>query len=253
MKVLAITNQKGGVGKTTTAVNLAASLGAEGQRVLLIDMDPQGNATTGAGIFKKEALPTVYQLLIGNATLTEACIKTEFSFDILPANRELAGAEVELVELEEREFKLKNALLANRDQYDFVLIDCPPALNMLTVNALVAADAVIIPMQCEYYALEGLSDLVETLRKIRAHLNPRLEIEGLLRTMFNSQSTLTQQVSGELESHFGRKVYQTIVPRNVRLAEAPSYGKPVLAFDKGSKGAQAYLALAREILGKGDA
>ena len=253
MKVLAITNQKGGVGKTTTAVNLAASLGAEGKRVLLIDMDPQGNATTGAGIFKKEALPTVYQLLIGNATLTEACIKTEFSFDILPANRELAGAEVELVELEEREFKLKNALLANRDQYDFVLIDCPPALNMLTVNALVAADAVIIPMQCEYYALEGLSDLVETLRKIRAHLNPRLEIEGLLRTMFNSQSTLTQQVSGELESHFGRKVYQTIVPRNVRLAEAPSYGKPVLAFDKGSKGAQAYLALAREILGKGDA
>ncbi len=248
MKVLAITNQKGGVGKTTTAVNLAASLGAAGQRVLLIDMDPQGNATTGAGITKKEALPTVYQLLIGNATLTEVCLKTPFAFDVLPANRELAGAEVELVELEQREFRLKTALTENRQHYDFVLIDCPPALNMLTVNALVAADSVLIPMQCEYYALEGLSDLVETLRKIRHHLNPRLEIEGLLRTMYNGQSTLTQQVSAELESHFGSKVYKTIVPRNVRLAEAPSYGKPVIAFDKNSKGAQAYTALAAEIL-----
>ena len=248
MKVLAITNQKGGVGKTTTAVNLAASLGAEGQRVLLIDMDPQGNATTGAGITKKEALPTVYQLLIGAATLTDARIQTSFNFDILPANRELAGAEVELVELDRREYRLREALHENRAQYDFVLIDCPPALNMLTVNALVAANSVLIPMQCEYYALEGLSDLVETLRKIRHHLNSRLEIEGLLRTMFNGQSTLTQQVSSELESHFGDKVYKTIVPRNVRLAEAPSYGKPVLAFDKNSKGAQAYVALAREIL-----
>jgi chromosome partitioning protein len=248
MKVLAITNQKGGVGKTTTAVNLAASLGAEGQRVLLIDMDPQGNATTGAGITKKEALPTVYQLLIGAATLTDARIQTSFNFDILPANRELAGAEVELVELDRREYRLREALHENRAQYDFVLIDCPPALNMLTVNALVAANSVLIPMQCEYYALEGLSDLVETLRKIRHHLNSRLEIEGLLRTMFNGQSTLTQQVSSELENHFGDRVYKTIVPRNVRLAEAPSYGKPVLAFDKNSKGAQAYVALAREIL-----
>ena len=250
MKVLAITNQKGGVGKTTTAVNLAASLGAEGLRVLLIDMDPQGNATTGAGIFKKDALPTVYQLLIGAASLAEVCHKTEFAFDILPANRELAGAEVELVQLDQREYRLKNALRANQDQYDYVLIDCPPALNMLTVNALTAATSVLIPMQCEYYALEGLSDLVEILRKVRANLNPHLEVEGLLRTMFNGQSTLTQQVSGELESHFGKKVYQTIVPRNVRLAEAPSYGKPVLAFDKNSKGAQAYIALAREILGR---
>ena len=248
MKVLAITNQKGGVGKTTTAVNLAASLGAEGKRVLLIDMDPQGNATTGAGITKKEALPTVYQLLIGAASLVEVCIKTDFAFDILHANRELAGAEVELIELERREFRLKQALQQNQSDYDFVLIDCPPALNMLTVNALVAADSVLIPMQCEYYALEGLSDLVETLRKVRHGLNSRLEIEGLLRTMYNGQSTLTQQVSNELETHFGSKVYQTIVPRNVRLAEAPSYGKPVIAFDRNSKGAQAYTALAREIL-----
>ena len=253
MKVLAITNQKGGVGKTTTAVNLAASLALEGKRVLLIDMDPQGNATTGSGITKKDALPTVYQLLIGAATLTEVCLKTDFAFDVLPANRELAGAEVELVELDQREFRLKKALHENQDEYDFVLIDCPPALNMLTVNALVAADSVVIPMQCEYYALEGLTDLIETLRKIRHHLNARLEIEGLLRTMYNGQSTLTQQVSGELESHFGSKVYKTIVPRNVRLAEAPSYGKPVIAFDKNSKGAQAYCALAREILERGAA
>ncbi|HJW24847.1 MAG TPA: AAA family ATPase [Rhodocyclaceae bacterium] len=248
MKVLAITNQKGGVGKTTTAVNLAACLAAQGQRVLLIDLDPQGNATTGCGITKKEALPTVYQLLLGMASLNQACLKTDFSFDVLPANRELAGAEVELIDIPHREYRLKNCLEAGRDTYDFVLIDCPPALNMLTVNGLVASDAVVIPMQCEYYALEGLSDLVETLRKVRAHLNPRLEIEGLLRTMYNPQSTLTQQVSGELESHFGPKVYRTIVPRNVRLAEAPSYGKPVIAFDKSSKGAQAYSSLAQEIL-----
>ena len=250
MRVLAITNQKGGVGKTTTAVNLAASLTVEGLRVLMIDLDPQGNATTGSGITKKEALPTVYQLLIGAATLAEVCIKTDFGFDVLPANRELAGAEVELIDLSEREYRLKNALQAGHASYDFILIDCPPALNMLTVNGLVAADSVLIPMQCEYYALEGLSDLVETLRKVRAHLNSRLEIEGLLRTMFNAQSTLTQQVSNELESHFGNKVYKTIVPRNVRLAEAPSYGKPVIAFDKNSKGAQAYTALAKEILEK---
>jgi chromosome partitioning protein len=187
-------------------------------------------------------------LLIGAATLLEVCIKTEFAFDILPANRELAGAEVEMIDLEQREYRLRDALKQNHAEYDFVLIDCPPALNMLTVNALVAADSVLIPMQCEYYALEGLSDLVETLRKVRAHLNSRLEIEGLLRTMYNAQSTLTQQVSSELENHFGNKVYKTIVPRNVRLAEAPSYGKPVIAFDKNSKGAQAYSALAKEIL-----
>lgn len=248
MKVLAITNQKGGVGKTTTAVNLSAGLALAGSRVLLVDLDPQGNATTGCGITKKETLPTVYEVLLGQVSLAEASLETDFGFAILPANRELAGAEVEIIELERREFRLRTALA--EAPYDIVLIDCPPALNMLTVNGLVAADAVIIPMQCEYYALEGLSDLVETLRKVRAHLNPRLEIEGLLRTMYNPQSTLTQQVSGELEQHFGNKVYTTIIPRNVRLAEAPSYGKPVLAFDKNSRGAQAYLALAQEVLGR---
>ena len=246
MKILAITNQKGGVGKTTTSVNLAACLAQLGQRVLLIDLDPQGNATTGCGIFKKEALPSVYQILLGAATLEQATIKTEFGFDVIPANRELAGAEVELIDVGQRERRLKEAL--DGLAYDFVLIDCPPALNLLTVNALAAAQAVMIPMQCEYYALEGLTDLVTTLRKVRANLNPALEIEGLLRTMYNSQSTLNQQVSAELESHFSGKVYRTVIPRNVRLAEAPSYGKPVIAFDKTSKGALSYLALAEEML-----
>jgi chromosome partitioning protein len=246
VKILAITNQKGGVGKTTTSVNLAACLATLGQRVLLIDLDPQGNATTGCGIFKKEALPSVYQILLGAATLEQATIKTEFGFDVIPANRELAGAEVELIDVGQRERRLKEAL--DGQAYDFVLIDCPPALNLLTVNALAAAQAVMIPMQCEYYALEGLTDLVTTLRKVRANLNPALEIEGLLRTMYNSQSTLNQQVSAELESHFSGKVYRTVIPRNVRLAEAPSYGKPVIAFDKTSKGALSYLALAEEML-----
>jgi chromosome partitioning protein len=246
MKILAITNQKGGVGKTTTSVNLAACLATLGCRVLLIDLDPQGNSTTGCGIFKKEALPSVYQILLGVATLEQAIVKTDFGFDVIPANRELAGAEVELIDMAHREVQLKEALADAA--YDFVLIDCPPALNLLTVNALTAADSVMIPMQCEYYALEGLTDLVTTLRKVRANLNPRLEIEGLLRTMYNPQSTLNQQVSADLESHFSGKVYRTVIPRNVRLAEAPSYGKPVIAFDKSSKGALAYLALAEEML-----
>jgi chromosome partitioning protein len=245
---MAVTNQKGGVGKTTTAVNLSACLAALGQRVLMVDLDPQGNATTGCGVVKREALPTVYQILIGRSTLAAARIGTEFGFDVLPANRELAGAEVELIDMEGREFRLRDALLPALSDYDFILMDCPPALNMLTVNGLVAAGAVMIPMQCEYYALEGLTDLVATLKKVRAKLNPRLEIEGLLRTMFDPRSTLTQQVSGELVAHFGDKVYRTIVPRNVRLAEAPSYGKPVIAFDRLSKGALAYGALAQDLL-----
>jgi chromosome partitioning protein len=247
-RILAVTNQKGGVGKTTTAVNLSASLAALGQRVLMIDLDPQGNATTGCGVVKREALPTVYQILIGRATLAEARIRTDFGFDIVPANRELAGAEIDLIEMDGREYRLRDALAPALVDYDFVLMDCPPALNMLTVNGLVAADAVMIPMQCEYYALEGLTDLVATLKKVRANLNAKLEIEGLLRTLFDPRSTLTQQVSSELVEHFGSKVYRTIIPRNVRLAEAPSYGKPVTAFDRLSKGAAAYMALAQEIL-----
>ena len=252
VKILAVTNQKGGVGKTTTAVNLSACLADLGQRVLMIDLDPQGNATTGCGVVKRAALPTVYQILIGRSTLAEARIRTEFGFDILPANRELAGAEVELIEIEGREHRLREALVPVLDDYDFILMDCPPALNMLTVNGLVAAQAVMIPMQCEYYALEGLTDLVATLKRVRANLNSKLEIEGLLRTLFDSRSTLTQQVSGELVEHFGAKVYRTIIPRNVRLAEAPSYGKPVIAFDKQSRGAQAYMALANEIIDRRD-
>ena len=252
VKILAVTNQKGGVGKTTTAVNLSACLADLGQRVLMIDLDPQGNATTGCGGGKRAALPTVYQILIGRSTLAQARICTEFGFDILPANRELAGAEVELIEIEGREHRLREALAPVLDDYDFILMDCPPALNMLTVNGLVAAQAVMIPMQCEYYALEGLTDLVATLKRVRANLNSKLEIEGLLRTLFDSRSTLTQQVSGELVEHFGAKVYRTIIPRNVRLAEAPSYGKPVIAFDRSSKGAQAYQALAQEMLERRD-
>ncbi|MBN8496932.1 ParA family protein [Accumulibacter sp.] len=247
-KILAVTNQKGGVGKTTTAVNLSACLAELGQRVLLIDLDPQGNATTGCGVVKRVALPTVYQILIGRSTIADTRLVTEFGFDVLPANRELAGAEIDLIDIAQREYRLRDALVGLRGEYDFVLLDCPPALNMLTVNGLVAADAVMIPMQCEYYALEGLTDLVATLKKVRGNLNPVLEIEGLLRTMFDPRSTLTQQVSRELEGHFGAKVYRTIIPRNVRLAEAPSYGKPVIAFDRSSKGAQAYLLLAEEIL-----
>ncbi len=250
MRILAITNQKGGVGKTTSAVNLSAALAKRGQRVLLIDLDPQGNATTGCGIAKSDELPTVYELLLGDTTLAQAIQKTAYGFDILSANRDLAGAEIELIELDGRDQKLKEALATVSDRYDYVLIDCPPALNMLTVNALVASQSVMIPMQCEYYALEGLSDLVETLRKVRGNLNPALEIEGLLRTMYNAQNTLTQQVSEELTSHFGDKVYETIIPRNVRLAEAPSHGKPATAYDPASKGAQAYMALADELLAR---
>ena len=248
MKVLAITNQKGGVGKTTTAVNLAASLAAEGKRVLLIDLDPQGNATTGSGVTKKEALPTVYQLLIGAATLAEVCIKTDFDFDVLPANRELAGAEIELIELSEREYRLKNALLAGQASYDFILIDCPPALSLLTLNALTAADSVLVPMQCEYYALEGLSALLQTIDALKGRLNPALEIEGVLRTMFDVRNNLANAVSADLTAHFGDKVFRTIVPRNVRVAEAPSHGQSIVAYDKGSRGAIAYLGLAGEVI-----
>jgi chromosome partitioning protein len=250
-RILAITNQKGGVGKTTTGVNLAASLAATHRRVLLIDLDPQGNATMGSGVDKRALKSTVYQVLLGERTLAEVRVRSETGgYDLVPANRELAGAEVELVDMESRETQLKGALAAVRDDYDFILIDCPPALNLLTVNGLTAAQAVMIPMQCEYYALEGLSDLVQTIKKVRAHLNPALEIEGLLRTMYDPRNALAQQVSAQLLEHFGDKVYRTVIPRNVRLAEAPSHGVPAIKFDQASKGAQAYLALAGEMLNR---
>lgn len=250
-RIMAVTNQKGGVGKTTTAVNLAASFVHLGQRVLMIDLDPQGNATMASGLEKSSLACTVYQILLGELGVTDVRQRAlKAGYDILPANRNLGGAEVELVALDEREARLYKALQLVHDDYDYMVIDCPPALNLLTLNGLIAADTVLIPMQCEYFALEGLSDLVNTLRKLKKTLNPRIEIEGLLRCMFDARSTLSQQVSEQLKLHFGDKVYDAVVPRNVRLAEAPSYGLPALQYDKSSKGAVAYLALAQEILDK---
>jgi len=247
-KVIAITNQKGGVGKTTTSINLAASLAKTRRRVMLIDIDPQGNATMGSGINKDERRITTYEVLIGLEPIEAALTPTDSGFDLVPANSRLSGAEIELIELDRRERRLRAAIENVRTQYDYIFIDCPPALNLLTINALVAAQSVLIPMQCEYYALEGLTALLNTLRKIRETLNPQLEIEGLLRTMFDPRNNLDNEVSAQLKQHFGDKLYRTIIPRNIRLAEAPSHGKPVIAYDMQSKGAQSYLALAGEML-----
>lgn len=250
-QIFCIANQKGGVGKTTTTVNLAASLAKLGQRVLLIDLDPQGNATMGSGVDKHSLPSTVYQVLLGLKTLAQSIVQPpEVGYSLLASNRDLAGAEIELVDLERREYRLKDELAKVQDQYDYVLIDCPPSLSMLTLNGLCSAKGVIIPMQCEYFALEGLSDLVNTVRSLHANLNPELKIICLLRVMFDMRITLQQQVSEQLKAHFGDKVFDTVIPRNVRLAEAPSYGLPGVVYDPSSRGAKAYLEFANELIHK---
>ena len=253
-KIFCVANQKGGVGKTTTTVNLAAGLAQAGQRVLMIDLDPQGNATMGSGVDKRQLELTVYDVLLESASIAEARVSSQKLVDagcgyhVLGANRELAGAEVELVEVERREKRLRLAIEAVAGEYDFVLIDCPPSLSMLTLNGLCCAHGVIVPMQCEYFALEGLTDLVNTIKQVHANLNKELAIIGLLRVMFDPRITLQLQVSEQLKQHFGDKVFNTVIPRNVRLAEAPSYGVPGVVFDPASKGAQSFVTFAGEMI-----
>jgi len=250
-RIFCIANQKGGVGKTTTTVNLAAGLAQVGQRVLLVDLDPQGNATMGSGVDKRALPLTVYDVLLESASIAEAVKRSPSGgYDVLGANRELAGAEVELVALERRSERLRHALQESRSSYDFVLIDCPPSLSLLTLNGLCSAHGVIVPMQCEYFALEGVSDLVNTIRQVHANLNRELELIGLLRVMFDPRITLQAHVSEQLKAHFGDKVFNTVIPRNVRLAEAPSYGQPGVVFDPASRGAVAFVEFAREMVAR---
>ena len=252
-RIFCIANQKGGVGKTTTAINLAAGLAKVGQRTLLVDLDPQGNATMGSGIDKRALETTVYDVLLESSSIADARIRSEAcGYDVVGANRELAGAEIELVELDRRETRLRGALQAVDAEYDFVLIDCPPALSLLTLNGLCAAHGVIVPMQCEYFALEGLTDLVNTIKQVHANLNAELKLIGLLRIMFDPRITLQQQVSDQLKAHFGNKVFDTVIPRNVRLAEAPSYGLPGVVFDPAARGSQAFVAFAAEMVARRD-
>ncbi len=250
-KIIAIVNQKGGVGKTTTAVNLAAGVGLAGKKVLLVDADPQGNSTSGFGINKKQAKTTTYQLLIGTGKLAEAVIKTEFKgVDVVPSSMDLAAAEVDLIEIEHREAQLKMALAAARENYDYIFIDCPPSLGLITINALNAGDTVLVPIQCEYFALEGLSQLMASVRQVKRLYNPNLEIEGIVLTMYDGRLNLTAQVVAEIKKYFANKLYKTVIPRAVRLSEAPSYGMPIQYYDKRSKGADAYNDLAKEFLKK---
>lgn len=250
-QIIAIANQKGGVGKTTTAVNLAASLAHLEQRVLLVDMDPQGNATMGSGVQKNDLLYSVTDVLLGEVPVETALVNTEVGYRILGANRDLAGVELAIAEQEGREFILKKALQQIVKDFDYIVVDCAPSLSLITVNAMAAVSDVIIPMQCEYYALEGLADLTQTIDRIQQGLNPQLQIKGVLRTMYDGRNALTRDVSAELKDYFGTKLYETVIPRNVRLAEAPAHGLPVMYFEKRSKGARAYLDLAQEIISKG--
>jgi len=251
-RIIAIANQKGGVGKTTTAVNLAAALAVAPKRVLLVDLDAQGNATMGSGIDKREVAASTCDLLLGESSAAEIRLKAPEGYDLLPGNIDLTAAEIQLMEQDGREQRLKQALAPIRDEYDFILIDCPPALSLLTLNALAAADSVIVPMQCEYYALEGLSALVETIQALQVNLNPALEIEGVLRTMFDIRNNLANAVSAQLTDYFGDRVFRTIVPRNVRLAEAPSHGQSIVGYDRASRGGVAYLGLAGELIRRTD-